>query len=162
MYQRLDREIANNDFNDKFPHSTVKYGTFSSSDHAPMFFDTNSGARPSSKPLRYQNSWTLEEDTSKIVKVKWNNNIQGTRFFRIKSKLSDIKVPLKNWAKQKYTFKNAQLKANIEKIEELETKILTQPFKPIWQNHFTRMLKQREKILLYRQHTWKNTAKKHG
>lgn len=160
LYQRLDRAIASNNFFDKFPHSSVKYCTFTSSDHAPVFFDTNSGTLPTNKIFRFQNSWTLEEETSKIIKAKWMNNIQGSRFFRIRTKLSEVKIQLKSWAKQKFTHKTKQLKDNIDKIHKLESKLVVQPFNPILQKHLNRMLKQREKILLYSQHSWKSTAKK--
>ncbi|XP_056688407.1 uncharacterized protein [Spinacia oleracea] len=160
LYQRLDRAVASNNFTDKFPNASVKYGTFTSSDHAPMFFDTNSETIMVNRLFRFQNSWTLEDEPAKIVKEHWNFNTQGSRFFRIRSKLTNIKGDLKNWAKGKFSHKTMQLKTNADKIQELEDKLITQPFNPIWQNHLLRMLKQRERILLQKQHLWKNSAKK--
>ena len=160
LYQRLDRAIASTSFAHKFPNAFIKYGTFTSSDHAPMFFDTNSEALPSNRIFRFQNSWTLYEEPTKIVKQKWNSNIQGSRFFRIRTKLSNIKDDLKLWAKERFSHKTMQLKANAEKIQELEDKLISQPFNPIWKNHLFRMLKQRERILIHRQYAWKSAAKK--
>lgn len=160
LYHRLDRAVASHSFNVKFPLSIVRYGTFTSADHAPMFFESKSSFEAPNGLFRFQNSWTLEEGALRIVKKNWNTNIQGTCFHRIRTKLSNIKCELKTWVKDKYTFKTIKLKPNAEKIVDLKEKLMVKPFNIILQNHLACMLKQREKMLVYSQHVWKSFAKK--
>lgn len=55
-----------------------------------------------------------------------------------------------------------KLKANAKKIAVLEAKLMVQPLNTIWQNHLTRMLKQREKSLFMANILGKMHRGKHG
>ncbi|XP_056690230.1 uncharacterized protein [Spinacia oleracea] len=160
LLERIDRAIVDSHFYNLFPKSTVKYGIFSVSDHAPVIFDSNSEYIHSNRLFRFNNMWTLDQDSHDIVKKEWRVRQEGSRFYRIRSKLYNIKLRLRDWAKTKYGNHITKLQKNSDKITELQTKLIIQPFNNILQDHLLRMIKQREKLLAFGQSTWKSFSKK--
>lgn len=55
---------------------------------------------------------------------------------------------------------NNKLIQNDDKIKEIEQWIWDQPLNPILQQHLTRLITQREKLLLFRQKYWANVSRK--
>lgn len=159
IYERLDRAIGNNYLMDTFERASITYGNFTVSDHAPDIFLSGENL-VSSSIFRFQNYWTLEKESHDIVRKQWNTSIRGSRFFRITTKLSRIKNLLKTWAKGKYGNNKTKLHAKEAKIAELESKLIDQPFNPRLNNHLQRMIKQRERLLLFNQKNWGNLARK--
>lgn len=76
------------------------------------------------------------------------------------AKLAKIKEQLKSWAKTKYGHKNRNLNANAIKMNDLENRLMAQPFNPILRKHMDRLIKQRENILLFGHHNWKGNSRK--
>lgn len=139
IYERLGRAIASNVFFNDFIDSTLTYGNFMLSDHAPITFSSNQGSHS-------------------IVREHWNTNITGSRFFKIQQKLIRIKTNLKVWAKSKYRLTTNKFQVNDDKLKKLHEKLWLQPFNSIWIKHINMLLLQREKLLVY----CYSSIKKHG
>jgi len=75
-------------------------------------------------------------------------------------KLKTIKTELKPWVKS--TFGNIQdkLRKNLDKISYIENKLLDSPMSFRLNDWLNRMLKQREKLLLFNQKYWGRLARK--
>ena len=84
-----------------------------------------------------------------ILFAKHGHNPLGVHvFFHIQHKLSRIKEHLKQWSKVTYGQTNNKLIHNDDKIKEIEQRIWDQPFDPIFQQHLSRLIIQREKLML--------------
>ena len=160
IYERLDRALAHSSFLTDFPHTSTRYGNFTASDHAPLFVDTNDLAPSRPFHFRFQNHWTLEPESHRIVRSAWQTPIRGSRFHRIQLKLRHIKTSLKSWAFLKYKHNNNKLVENETKIKALQEQLWQQPYNTIWIKHINRLITQREKILLYGQHLWGSQSRK--
>ena len=68
IYERLDRAIGHHTFFNDFPHSTLCYGNFIVYDHAPLLFNTKELTSPRPSQFRFQNNWTLEQESHNIVR----------------------------------------------------------------------------------------------
>ena len=160
IFERLDRAISHQSFYNAFGNSTISYGPFTVSDHAPLLFSSNDGTTYRPPPFRFQNFWTLDKHSHTIVRKHWNVNITGSQFFRIQQKLSRIKTGLKSWAKTYYRHTTNKLLTNEEKLKELQTNLWHQPFNTILIKHINRLILQREKLLLFNQKSWGQSARK--
>lgn len=76
LYQRLDRAVAHDSYLDHFPRTSFNYGTFTISDHAPIFLNTNPDSTYIKSTFRFQNHWFVEKDAEIIVRKHWLTNIE--------------------------------------------------------------------------------------
>ena len=160
IFERLDRAICHHAFYTDFNNSTISYGPFTVSDHAPIIFSSDSATNGRPPPFRFQNFRVLDNQSHSIVKRNWNISITGSRFYRIQQKLYRIKTDLKLWAKTRYRHTTNKLLMNEQKLNDLQTKLWRQPFNTILINHINRLILQREKLLLFNQKVWGKEARK--
>ena len=109
---------------------------------------------PKACPFRFHNFWTKYFHVEHTVKTKWRVTKQGTHMYRFMQKIRTIKTELKPWVKS--TFGNIQVKLciNLDKINYIENKLLESPLSFCLNDRMNRMLKQREKLLLFNQKYW--------
>jgi len=99
IYQRLDRAIGRNNWNNLFPDAVVVHGNFTCSDYSPIIL-SNSIPRQQQKnfPFRFQNYWSQYHQVQHIIEMQWKSQPQGTRMFILSQKLKILKQHLKEWA----------------------------------------------------------------
>jgi len=74
--------------------------------------------------------------------------------FKLAQKLKRTKHHIKHWARSFLANNHQKLLLNAQKIERIETLLSNQPNSPRLNDWLHRMLRQREKLLLYNQKYW--------
>jgi len=155
IYERLDRAIIRNDWGNLYPDSVVKHGTFSCSDHCPIIFSAfNPIRRRKNLPFRFQNYWCQYRQLDPIVGTQWQAHVQGTKMFKLAQKLKRTKYHIKSWARNFLGNNQQKLLRNTQQIEQIEEQLSAQPNSPRLNDWLHRMLRQREKLLLFHQKYW--------
>lgn len=114
------------------------------------------------KPLsfRFNQQWTKIEKVKEIVKKNWKTTVNGSRQFKVVSRLKKIKLAIKEWNRKHNIYSMKNLDNNQAKLKVLEEKLMENPNNENILKHYERVLKQREKILLFNQKYWRNMARK--
>jgi len=94
------------------------------------------------------------------VSNQWKTRVHGTKMFILSQKLKQTKLHIKYWARNFVGNNQQKLLTNMQKIDEIDEKLLSQPDSARLNNWLQRMLRQREKLLLFNQKYWGNTKRK--
>jgi len=155
IYERLDRAIARNDWITLYPDSIIRHGTFSCSDHCPIIMTAFSPIhRRKHLPFRFQNYWCQYRQLDPIVDKQWQVHDQGTKMFKLAQKLKRTKIHIKTWARNFLGNNHQKLMLNAQKVDQIESLLVHQPHSIRLNSWMQRMLRQREKLLLYNQKYW--------
>ena len=150
VYEKLDRAIGRHDWCDQYPNSRVSTGPFTCSDHSYILLDTNPAQFSKSKSLfRYQPSWSSYDDVHCIVRKNWTGRFSGTPMFKVTRQLCCIKHDLKAWSIPKFSNFRNQVEKNTTKLHIVESKLIADPHSHRLNAWYSRLLKQREKLLLF-------------
>ena len=155
IYERLDRGLARRDFHTLYPNCRIHHGSFTFSDHCPIILNTDPQT-PSRKPcpFRFQNFWKHYPQVQHLVKNTWRLPVPGTHMFRFMSRLKSLKLQLKPWAKSTFGYMQNKIQSNMDKIDYVENKLIESPMNYRLNEWMNRLLKQREKLLLFNQKYW--------
>ena len=161
IYERLDRAIIRNDWVNLYPDTIITHGAFSCSNHCPIILSVNTPIRRRKKlPFRFQNYWCQYKQLDPIVGKQWQTQVQGTKMFKLSQKLKSTKQQIKVWARTFLGNNQQKLLLNSQKIQLIEEKLVSQPNSPRLNDWLHRMLRQREKLLLFNQKYWGNFKRK--
>ena len=114
---------------------------------AKQFFGTNSISPP------MQRCKALYAKNGPAVRM-------GQPCFDFSRKLRSIKSALKTWSKSKFSNFRSQVEKNTNKLHLVESKLLADPQSFRLNDWYFRLLKQREKLLLFNKHYWGSLARK--
>jgi endonuclease/exonuclease/phosphatase family metal-dependent hydrolase len=81
---RLDRALANEEFRQRYEHTSVRHISTTESDHCLVlaeFRESLNGVRLRPKQFRYENVWQSHVDYDKIVTDSWLKN-QASKGFK--------------------------------------------------------------------------------
>ena len=98
-----------------------------------------------------QNYWCQFRQLDPIVGTNWQPQDQGTKMFKLTQKLKRTKYQIKNWARRFLGNNHHKLVLNAQKIDHLENLLANQPNSPRLNSWLRRILRQREKLLMYNQ-----------
>jgi hypothetical protein len=77
-----------NDFEFKFPHSTLHALSREISDHTPLFLNTNNPSSSYQPPFKFELGWLIREGFCDMVQDVWNSVIViGTPLERWQAKI---------------------------------------------------------------------------
>ncbi|XP_026442376.1 uncharacterized protein LOC113341876 [Papaver somniferum] len=108
--QRLDRGLANEEWLDKHPNSTISNLPAIGSNHNPIFLNTNPNWEQGHIPFKFFGPWIDHKDCKDIIDGCWRTNHKGSLVIKIARKLRDIKIKLKKRNKEVY----GNIKTNLE------------------------------------------------
>jgi len=161
VYEKLDRAIGRHDWFCQYPNSCVSTGPFTSSDHSYILLGTSTAQLPIHKSLyQYHPHWSNYDDMRRIVRKNWMSRFSGTPMFRLTRKLHCIKRELKSWSKSKFSNFRHQVDKNTSRLHFVESKLITDPGNYRLNNWYFRLLKQREKLLLFHSRYWGKLPRK--
>ena len=161
VYEKLDRAIGRHDWCCQYPNSSVSAGPFTCSDHSYVILDTNAVQLSLHKTLfRYQPHWSSYHDVQRIVRKNWTGHINGAPMFRFTQKLRRIKSELKIWSRSKFANFRKQVEKNSAKLQFVESLIIADPHNHRLTGWHFRLLKQRERLLLFNKRYWGTLAHK--
>jgi len=160
IYEKLDRAVGRQDWCELYPDCIVTGGPFTCSDHTYILLNTENRLLNRKRPFfRYQPHWSNYEAVRHIVRKNWASNHLGSPLFRITRKLHAIKRDLKDWSSQRFGNYKHQLEKNTEKLKFVESQLLEDPNSPRLNHWFFRLVKQRERLLLFNKRFWGNHAR---
>ena len=161
ILEKLDRAIGRSDWCRQYPDCRVMPGPFTCSDHSYLLLDTAPAQFVHRKPLfRYQPHWSHYHEAHSLVRKIWRRQTSGTPMFKFTSNLRRLKSTLKVWNRSKFSNYRTQMEKNTNQLHLVESKLLSNLYSRRLNDWHTRLLKQREKLLLFNKRYWGNFARK--
>ncbi|XP_075096320.1 uncharacterized protein LOC142174426 [Nicotiana tabacum] len=154
IFKRLDRILANAEFQQMFAGLEVIHLSKISSDHCPMMLSVQASTVPIKRSFKFLNFWTKNPTFKNTVAENWTTDFHANPFTLFNHKLKKVKKSLSIWSKA--TFGNI-----FEKIASLEEVVLVHEaqfeLNPSFQNRERLMKVQAEfiKYLTLEEEFWK-------
>ena len=128
--ERLDRAVANGEWRDRFPLTTVTHLSSHTSDHAPIILQTKSHmARTKTNGVcgfKFEESWLLWEDCEGVIKEAWEKNIEDSSGLEaLRRKIKTCGDELQAWGSSKTHPDTKEIKKLQKRIEVLQAKECT-------------------------------------
>ena len=111
-------------------------------------------------PFRYQNFWSKFQPVNSIIANAWKFRSNGTNLFSLIHKLKRTKIGLKNWVKVNIGNPTNKLQKNALRLTAIEEHLCYNPHSPRLNSWMSRLVKQREKLLLFNQKDWGKLLRK--
>ena len=123
-FEKLDRVLANTEWEQKFPLVTVRAMTRSGSDHTPLLLDSGNQAHIGNKSLfSFELSWLEHEGFYDMVTAEWKSVVQGhSPIDRWLNKIRHLRRFLKGWAKNQSGKYRKEKERLCKLIDELDIK----------------------------------------
>uniref|UniRef100_A0A7N2N012 Reverse transcriptase n=1 Tax=Quercus lobata TaxID=97700 RepID=A0A7N2N012_QUELO len=163
---RLDRAIANAEWKEKFPESTVHHLHSHASDHLPILLQTKSIMKyntRSTRGFKFEEAWLLWEDCEAAVQEAWNKwEGVSSGLPRVKEKIAGCGVELHAWGSSKTYPDIDRIKVLQRRAESLGTAECTEENK----NEFLAVSKELDDLLRKQEIFWAQRSRvswlKHG
>ncbi|XP_075084879.1 uncharacterized protein LOC142168117 [Nicotiana tabacum] len=102
IFKRLDRCLANVEFQQTFPGIEVTHLSKIDSDHNPMLLKCDIEAAPLNKPFRFLNFWVKHESFKEALRENWHADFCANPFVMFNYKLKKLKKALSAWSRAIY------------------------------------------------------------
>ncbi|XP_075099007.1 uncharacterized protein LOC142175900 [Nicotiana tabacum] len=102
IFKRLDRFLANMEFQQMLPGIEITDLSKIGSDHSPMMLSCNTATEPVKKAFRFLNFWTKYPTFIDVVKENWQADFAGDPFIIFNHKLKRLKKALSTWSRATY------------------------------------------------------------
>ncbi|XP_060211737.1 uncharacterized protein LOC132639298 [Lycium barbarum] len=99
IWKRLDRVLANDEWTNFLPNTTVQHLTRTSSDHCPLLVSACNDDANFIKYFRFLNFWEEQPDFYNVVKLNWNPEVNGNIFWIFHQKLKRLSKALCEWSR---------------------------------------------------------------
>ncbi|CAN0907190.1 Transposon TX1 uncharacterized 149 kDa protein [Linum grandiflorum] len=116
IQSRLDRVLANSEWQNLYPNSTVFHERAIGSDHNPLRINLDFTMAEGPSPFRFDERWSSDAEGKEIIERIWD--LQGSATY----KLQICKEKLHKWAKAKLITKRqreTQIKRRLDEIEPI-------------------------------------------
>ncbi|XP_070015947.1 uncharacterized protein [Nicotiana sylvestris] len=94
IFKRLDRCLANLQFQQTFPGIEVQHLSKISSDHSPMYLKCDIETPPIKKPFKFLNFWVEHATFKDVVKENWTADFSANPYIIFNHKLKKLKKAL--------------------------------------------------------------------
>ncbi|GKD42051.1 RNA-directed DNA polymerase, eukaryota, reverse transcriptase zinc-binding domain protein [Tanacetum coccineum] len=111
ILKKLDRIMANLEFNNAFVGDHAIFKPYRISDHSSLVLKIPTLAYSKPKPFKFFNFLTLNDQFREVVSGVWNQHISGFFMFRLVKKLKILKKPLR-----KLMYEKGNLHANVIRL----------------------------------------------
>ncbi|GJY89249.1 hypothetical protein Tco_0503877 [Tanacetum coccineum] len=130
MLKKLDRVMANIEFNDHFVGAHAIFKPYRISDHSPSVLCIPTLSRVKPRPFKFFNILTTHEKFLDVVKGNWEQQVSGFHMYRVVKKLKNMKKPF--W---KLLYDKGNLHANVSRVraelDSIQTLLDADPFNAI-------------------------------
>ncbi|KAH0638863.1 hypothetical protein KY285_035449 [Solanum tuberosum] len=125
IFKRLDRVFGNNEFFSLLPNSETHHLIRQGSDHAPLHVICNTIQDQASKLFRFLNFWTKHKDFSGLVEEVWCENVTGSPFSIVQTKLKRLKAVLSKWSRTTFgnIFQQIATLEDVVRVNETQLEI---------------------------------------
>ncbi|KAF8080425.1 hypothetical protein N665_0945s0001 [Sinapis alba] len=118
---RLDRDVGNEVWHERFPHSSVKYLRLWGSDHRPVLRDILSKPPRKSKTFKFDKRWLDNEELRQVILEGWKSSDLPPNA-NIMDHISSCRRALGQWRRQHETNSEKMVEELKEKVEILYSK----------------------------------------
>ncbi|XP_075092414.1 uncharacterized protein LOC142172648 [Nicotiana tabacum] len=99
IFKRLDRCLANLQFQQTFPGIEVQHLSKTGSDHSPMYLKCDIETPPIKKPFKFLNFWVEHATFKDVVKENWTADFSANPYIFFNHKLKKLKKAFSLWSK---------------------------------------------------------------
>ncbi|KAH0896413.1 hypothetical protein HID58_045981, partial [Brassica napus] len=125
---KIDHAFINQPWSSSFPDSFADFLDPSQSDHAPCFFRMPAMRRQIIKPFKFFHHVIDHPEYAETVTEAWNcGQITGTDQYKLVRSMKLLKRPLRRLNKRHFSGISQRVKAQKEKVDELQRRLLTLP-----------------------------------
>ncbi|XP_074315563.1 uncharacterized protein LOC141651765 [Silene latifolia] len=103
VFSRIDRVLVNDEWLTKWHDYFAHYAPEGEYDHCPCFIRAGDTTLRQKRPFKFFNMWTGVPDFLMIVENGWNENVYGTRMYKVVRKLKMLKANLKGLNKDLFS-----------------------------------------------------------
>ncbi|GJU77454.1 hypothetical protein Tco_1274524 [Tanacetum coccineum] len=127
LLRKIDRIMANLDFNDKFIGGHTIFKPYRNSDHSPsiLYIPTVTKLKP--KPFKFYNIITGNAKFKEVVMEGWSMQVSGFHMYRVVQKLKNLKKPIR-----KLLYEKGNLHKNVnllrDDLDRVQTCLDMDPF----------------------------------
>ncbi|GKF21780.1 hypothetical protein Tco_0070418 [Tanacetum coccineum] len=130
MLKKLDRVMANIEFNDHFVGAHAIFKPYRISDHSPSVLCIPTLSRVKPRPFKLFNILTTHQKFLDVVKGNWEQQVSGFHMYHVVKKLKNMKKPF--W---KLLYDKGNLHANVSRVRDeldsIQTLLDADPFNAI-------------------------------
>ncbi|XP_075076870.1 uncharacterized protein LOC142163479 [Nicotiana tabacum] len=125
IFKRLDRCMANIEFQQMFPGIKVTHLPKIGSDHCPMLLKCDLETIAIKKSFKFLNFWTKHPTFKDVVKANWQADFEANPFTLFNHKMKRVKKELSIWSKSTYgdIFKKISSLEEVVKVHEAQFEI---------------------------------------
>ncbi|XP_075108842.1 uncharacterized protein LOC142180692 [Nicotiana tabacum] len=102
IFKRLDRCLANVEFQQTFPGIEVQHLSKTGSDHSPIYLKCDIEIPPMKKPFKFLNFWVEHATFKDVVKKNWTADFSANPYILFSHKLKKLKKALSLWSKDTF------------------------------------------------------------
>ncbi|GJR82366.1 hypothetical protein Tco_0153151 [Tanacetum coccineum] len=113
ILRKLDRVLANLEFQDQFVGVHAIFKPYRISDHSPSVLSIPSRVKLKPKPFKFFNVAILDKRFKGLVRDGWSSHVSGFDMFRVVKKLKGLKKPIR-----KMMYDKGNLHANVIRLRE--------------------------------------------
>ncbi|GJR93536.1 hypothetical protein Tco_0265710 [Tanacetum coccineum] len=113
ILRKLDRVLANLEFQDQFVGAHAIFKPYRISDHSPSVLSIPSRMKLKPKPFKFFNVAILDKRFKGLVRDGWSSHVSGFDMFRVVKKLKGLKKPIR-----KMMYDKGNLHANVNRLRE--------------------------------------------
>ncbi|XP_070025348.1 uncharacterized protein [Nicotiana sylvestris] len=99
IFKRLDKCLANVEFQQTFPGIEVQHLSKTGSDHSPMYLKCDIETPLIKKPFKFLNFWVEHATFKDVVKENWTADFSANPYILFNHKLKKLKKALSLWSK---------------------------------------------------------------
>ncbi|XP_041004081.1 uncharacterized protein LOC121249435 [Juglans microcarpa x Juglans regia] len=127
--ERLDRFLGNHQLNLLFPQVVVTHGIAASSDHLPIWLDTEGQDVLVRRKIlfRFEAMWVGNEMCTQIIKEVWDRRGDGDSMLDVMGLIKGCSENLFRWNKSSFGHVRQQLNGARERLEQLHQTAASQP-----------------------------------
>ncbi|XP_074299689.1 uncharacterized protein LOC141630838 [Silene latifolia] len=127
VFSRIDRCLINHKWIQLYPDSYVYFLNEGLFDHNPSICYRSAAPMLRKSSFRYFNMWGQAKEFGNIVQSEWGKSIVGIKMYQVVSKLRNLKKPLKDLNKQKFSDINNAAELARFLLDSLQTKLHLNP-----------------------------------
>ncbi|GJW93328.1 hypothetical protein Tco_0173000 [Tanacetum coccineum] len=106
LLKKIDRIMANLDFNDKFIGAHAIFKPYRNSDHSPSILYIPIVTKPKPKPFKFYNIITGNAKFKEVIMEGWSMKVIGFHMYRVVQKLKYLKKPIRTLLYEKGNMHN--------------------------------------------------------
>ncbi|BFG22931.1 hypothetical protein CerSpe_092050 [Prunus speciosa] len=123
--ERLDRGMANSEWLEHWPNSTIFHCTQFRSDHCPLMMENNPRYSKRKKCIKFDANWIDQPDCGQIISTYWNSSQHGSQLSQWKSNMWKCRNKLIKWSRSRPQKKKVLISGLLDELNSIETNLQT-------------------------------------